>query len=119
MGSADAIGAWVRLRRGDLAVNWTGTGRQYHPDLLAVEPEAPRHGRIVRRCWVIEVKADNQVESDEVVDKFEAVKQWAARINAEGSADPDEWHVMLASETAIAQARGSWSQLVNRAQTDL
>lgn len=73
----------------------------------------------MRRCWVIEVKADNQVEADDVIGKFEAARRWAARINADGCADPDEWHVMLASETAIGQAKGSWTQLLARTRTDL
>lgn len=61
---------------------------------------------------MVEVEADNRMDDDEVHAKLTAARQWASRINAEGFAEPDEWHVMLASESHLAAAHGSWTQLV-------
>lgn len=115
----DDVELWVRLHQGDLAMNWTGTGQRYHPDFLAAEAATERHGRIVRPCWVIEVKADNRKDDPEVVAKHEAAVQWASRVNADEAVTPDEWHVLLASESNIRDAKGSWRRLLTLARTDL
>lgn len=117
--SPTEVELWVRLQQSDLAVNWTGTGQTYHPDFLVAEPTMERHGRLSRPCWVVEVKADNRLDDDEVARKHEAAVRWAARVNADGAAEPDEWHVLLAGEGDIAHARGSWKRLRQLARTDL
>ncbi|MTV25031.1 hypothetical protein FTX61_06310 [Nitriliruptoraceae bacterium ZYF776] len=118
---APEVEVWLRLQRGDLVVDWTGEGRDrtYHPDFLVAETTGDRHGRIVRRCFVVEVKADRDLDDPDVVAKHEAAVRWAARVNADGAATPDEWHVLLVGETAIRDARGSWPQLLRRGRTDL
>jgi hypothetical protein len=82
-----------------------------------VDLAGERHGRVVRRCFVVEVKAD--LDDADVVAKHQAAVRWAARVNADGVAAPDEWHVLLASESALRDARGSWPQLLQRGRTDL
>ena len=116
--SPTEIELWVRLQQADLALNWTGTGQTYHPDFLVAEPAVERHGRVVRPCWVVEVKADNRIDDDEVARKHEAAVRWTARVNADAAAEPDEWHVLLASEGDISRAKGSWKRLRELARTD-
>ncbi|MEX1164772.1 MAG: DEAD/DEAH box helicase family protein [Nitriliruptor sp.] len=118
---APEVEAWLRLRVGDLSVDWTGEGRDrtYHPDFLVAEATGDRHGRVVRRCFVVEVKADRDLDAADVVAKHEAAVRWSARVNADGAATPDEWHVLLVGESAVRDARGSWPQLLQRGRTDL
>ena len=116
--SPTEVELWVRLMANDLAINWTGTGQTYHPDFLVAEPAVERHGRLIRPCWVVEAKADRDVGDPDVLAKHEAAVTWAARVNADGKAAPDEWHVLLASESAIKDAKGSWKRLKQLGSVD-
>lgn len=116
--SAAEVQLWARLRIGDLSVNWTGTGRHYNPDFVVAENPIQQADQLVRPCWVVEVKADRDLESEEVAAKHDAAVKWASRVNAEGVAVPDDWHVLLVSETNLVEAKGSWKRLKALARTD-
>ena len=60
--------------------------------------------------WVVEVKMDKEVGSEDVQGKREAAKRWANH----ATADPQvgvTWRYLLASETDIKTAKGSWPAL--------
>ncbi|MFV1991355.1 MAG: hypothetical protein ACC652_11520, partial [Acidimicrobiales bacterium] len=60
--------------------------------------------------WVVEVKMDKEVSSDEVVAKRQAAQKWANYVNADEKVDVT-WRYLLVSETDIEQAKGSWEAL--------
>lgn len=92
---------WVRLQVGDLPIRWEGT-RDYNPDFVALETDGDR--------WVVEVKSDAELESENVKGKREAALRWANHVNHSGQ-DKHRWGYVLAGETDIATAKGSWSAL--------
>ncbi len=93
---------WVRLRIGDLPILWNGAGNWYHPDFIAVETDGTH--------WVVEVKADNELESEDVRSKRQAAKRWANHVSADPSLGA-RWRYLLVSESQIQTAKGSWAAL--------
>lgn len=94
---------WIRLQVGDLPISWRAGGG-YNPDfLVAVDPD---------QRWIVEVKANNQMKSAEVVGKRVAAKRWANYVNTspEFSTGP-RWSYLLVSESDVEDARGSWAAL--------
>lgn len=92
---------WMRLQQGDLPILWA-SGREYHPDFIARDQTGVR--------WVIEVKSDKELPSEEVQAKREAAKRWANHVSADPQVD-SAWRYLLISETHLATAKGSWSVL--------
>jgi len=100
--AAETVRYWVRLEQGDLPMLWSSAGNYYHPDLIAVEMDGMH--------WIIEVKADREMEAEDVRAKEEIARRWANHV----SADPDvdaRWRYLLVSETDIKNARESWPAL--------
>lgn len=97
----EAVNVWVRLHIGDLPIVWAESGRKYNPDFLVVETGGDR--------WLIEVKADKDIETDDVQGKRQAAKRWANRVNADD--DNETWHYLLASQSEIKSATGRWAAL--------
>jgi type III restriction enzyme len=97
----DAIVLWVRLQIGDLPILWTGA-REYNPDFLAVDSD--------KIHWVIEVKSDKDMSSADVQGKREAAKRWSNYVSADPK-DDTIWRYVLASESDIKTAKGSWAAL--------
>ena len=54
----DSVSHWVRLHRNDLPILWHNAGRDYNPDLIAVENDGTH--------LVIEVKSDREIDSIDV-----------------------------------------------------
>ena len=104
---ADEIAAWARLHRNDIPILWRGGDHTYNPDLLAVEDGG--------RFWLIEVKADKDMSSKAVQEKRSAAKQWANYVNGSGLV-PGKWAYILASESNIETANGSWKTLAALAE---
>jgi type III restriction enzyme len=99
---SEAVAYWVRLLTGDLEIAWGG-GR-YNPDLVAVEIDGTH--------WLIEVKSDRgAADSAEVKQKRTAAQQWANHVNASPKLNGVTWRYLLARESDIAQAKGSWLAL--------
>jgi type III restriction enzyme len=97
------VEAWLRLHVGELPIVWSSEGRQYNADFIVVEKNG--------RHWVVEVKSDRDVKTAEVQAKRQAAKRWANNVNIDAQVAPTEWGYLLASESDIKAARGSWSAL--------
>ena len=93
---------WVRLLRGDLPLLWRSDGREYHADLVVAEHSGDR--------WVVEVKADRDVDDAEVKAKRDAARRWANHVNADLGAT-QTWQYVLVSEQDVQDASMSWSAL--------
>ena len=61
--------------------------------------------------WIVEVKADNQLATEEVQAKRQAAQRWANLVNTDETVEPTTWHYLLVGQTDIAQAKGSWAVL--------
>ena len=96
-----AIVQWVRLQQGDLPILWT-EGRDYHPDFIAIDREGIH--------WIIEVKMDRAMASDEVDAKREAARRWANHVSADPKVEAT-WRYLIVSETDVKRAKGSWAAL--------
>jgi type III restriction enzyme len=99
---SNAVRCWARLIQGDLAILWSSDGRNYHADLVVVE-KAGTH-------WVVEVKADKDATSEEVMAKREAARRWSNYVNLSSEVTVP-WRYLLATENDICQAAGSWEAL--------
>jgi type III restriction enzyme len=99
---ADDVSFWMRLQRGDLPILWTSAGREYNPDFIVVETDDAH--------WVVEVKMDKEMTSEDVKGKREAALRWANWVNASPGVD-DHWGYLLVSETDVKTAKGSWPAL--------
>ena len=100
--AASQVARWVRLHRGDLPILWRIDGREYNADFIVIENNQTH--------WVVEVKADKDISSDEVLAKRQAAKRWANHVNADDKIQVT-WRYLLVSETDIAQAKDSWKAL--------
>jgi type III restriction enzyme len=97
-----AITLWVRLQTGDLPILWTGAGREYNPDFIAVDTEGIH--------WLIEVKMDKEMGTPVVTQKRDAARRWANHVSADDTVGA-RWHYLLVSETDVKTAKGSWAAL--------
>ena len=98
----DMVTCWVRLHIGDLPILWNSAGQQYNPDLIVIETDDTH--------WVVEVKMDKEVESEDVQGKREAAKRWANHVTSDEKVDVI-WKYLLVSETDVNTAKGSWAAL--------
>ncbi len=108
---SDLVHCWVRLLRGDLPILWNGMGSWYHPDFIVVERGTTASASGLH--WLVEIKADRELNTLDVDAKREAAERWAARV----SADPvvvAGWRYLLLGETAVLQAKGDWRALRSR-----
>lgn len=94
---------WIRLAINDLPILWGGGAHAYNPDFLVLGREAER--------WLIEVKADRDLEDVDVQAKRQAALSWANAVNGSGAVS-ETWHYLLASESNLKAARGSWTALL-------
>ena len=98
----DFVSHWVRLHRNDLPILWHNAGRDYNPDLIAVENDGTH--------LLIEVKSDREIDSIDVTAKAKAARRWANYVNGSGQT-PTQWRYLLLSETDIDQCKESWAAL--------
>lgn len=98
----DSVSHWVRLHRNDLPILWHNAGRDYNPDLIAVENDGTH--------LLIEVKSDREIGSIDVTAKAKAARRWANYVNGSGQT-PAQWKYLLLSETDIDQCKDSWAAL--------
>jgi len=59
---------------------------------------------------IVEVKMNKEMTSEEVIAKRDAAKRWANHVNADEQVK-NKWRYLLASETDVKTARGSWDAL--------
>ena len=102
MDEEDSVSHWVRLHRNDLPILWHNAGRDYNPDLIAVENDGTH--------LLIEVKSDREIDSIDVTAKAKAARRWANYVNGSGQT-PVQWKYLLVSETDIDQCKESWAAL--------
>ena len=93
---------WVRLHINELPILWNSGGQQYNPDFIVIEGNATH--------WVVEVKMDKEVSSEDVRGKREAAMRWANHVSADGQVGAT-WRYLLVSETDVNTAKGSWDAL--------
>ena len=84
----DDVTLWARILRGELTIPWQG-GR-YHPDFYV--QAGGEH-------YLVEVKADKDLDTPEVQAKRDAARAWARKVTDEG--DHGTWHYLLVSQSAI------------------
>jgi type III restriction enzyme len=93
---------WVRLHINDIPILWSSAGQQYNPDFLVIEAD--------RTHWIVEVKMDKEMTTAAVRGKRDAAKRWANYVSADASVGKT-WRYLLASESDVATAKGSWAAL--------
>jgi type III restriction enzyme len=98
----DGVVCWVRLHINELPILWNSGGQQYNPDFIVIEGNATH--------WVVEVKMDKEVSSEDVRGKREAAMRWANHVSADNQVGAT-WRYLLVSESDITTAKGSWSAL--------
>ncbi len=98
----DGVVCWVRLHINELPILWNSGGQQYNPDFIVIESNATH--------WVVEVKMDKEVSSEDVRGKREAAMRWANHVSADGQVGAT-WRYLLVSETDVNTAKGSWDAL--------
>lgn len=98
----DGVAGWVRLHIGELPILWNSGGREYNPDFIVVEKDGTR--------WVVEVKMDKEMTSEDVKGKGEAAQRWANYVTADESVGAT-WRYLLVSEADVETAKGSWTAL--------
>ncbi|MDP8908497.1 MAG: hypothetical protein M3N47_05110, partial [Chloroflexota bacterium] len=94
------IAVWVRLHLRDLEIRYD-EGR-YNPDFLVAGGD---------QRWVIETKADRDLQRENVQAKREAAQRWANHVSADEHVR-ERWNYLLVSETDLKQARGDWEALL-------
>lgn len=99
---AEGISKWLRLHRNELPILWNDAGRRYNADFIAIEEDGTH--------WVLEVKSDREVGSEEVQAKREAARRWVNHVNADGQVE-QKWAYVLVTESDIKQAKGAWVSL--------
>jgi type III restriction enzyme len=97
-----SVACWVRLHLNDLPILWNSAGQSYNPDLIVIDTDGTH--------WVVEVKMDKEMNSDEVQGKREAALRWANHVTADDKVGV-KWRYLLVSETDVNTAKGSWAAL--------
>lgn len=95
------IVGWLRLQVGDLPILWRDA-REYNPDFVAIDRDGTH--------WLIEVKMDKEMSTAEVQGKRSAARRWANYVSGDEQVGAT-WRYLLASETDVATAKGSWEAL--------
>lgn len=98
----DGVTCWVRLHIGELPILWNSAGQEYNPDFVVIESDESR--------WVVEVKMDKEMASEDVKGKREAARRWANYVTADETI-VHQWRYLLASESDVDTAKGSWTAL--------
>ena len=96
------VSLWVRLHVGDLPILWNSAGQEYNPDFIVIEADGTH--------WVVEVKMDKEMSSEDVKGKREAARRWANYVNADAQVGVT-WRYLLVSESDVDTAKGSWGAL--------
>jgi type III restriction enzyme len=97
-----AVVCWVRLHVGELPILWTSAGQEYNPDFIVIEADATH--------WIVEVKMDKEMASEDVKGKRDAARRWANHVTADAKVGVT-WKYLLVSESDVETAKGSWPAL--------
>lgn len=97
----DEITWWLRLYVGEQAYIPTTDGN-YFPDFIAIDTDGT--------FWLIEGKSDKNANDADVLRKKAAAANWARSVRDDGRFGT--WRYLLATESHIKQAAGSWNALL-------
>ncbi len=97
--TSTAVSCWIRLHTGELPILWNSAGQEYNPDLIVIEDDDTH--------WVVEVKMNKEIASEDVQGKREAARRWANYVSADSSVDAT-WKYLLVSESDVDTSKGSW-----------
>lgn len=61
--------------------------------------------------WVVEVKMEKEMSSEDVLGKREAAKRWANYVTADDDTHA-EWRYLLVAESDVKSAKRSWPALI-------
>jgi type III restriction enzyme len=100
---ADQVAVWIRLHTGDLPILWNGAQNTYNPDFLVLTTDGD--------LWIAEVKADNQMTSEEVFAKRKAALEWVNEVNGTCNSVGKLWHYLLIAERDLEAVKGDWVAL--------
>ena len=100
-----SVVVWARLHINDIPISWTSEGRNYNPDFVVIEKI---DGKQI--CWLVETKANKDMEIAEVVAKRRAAKTWANTVNT-SKVVKGEWKYLLLSEDDVNDAGEDWEQM--------
>jgi type III restriction enzyme len=98
----EGVRLWVRLHIGELPILWNSAGQEYNPDFIVIERDGTH--------WIVEVKGDKEMTSEDVKGKREAAKRWANYVTADDKVGVT-WRYLLVSESDLDMAKGSWPAL--------
>lgn len=96
---------WARLHINDVPITWTADGRRYNPDFVVIEEAGEK-----RLGWLVETKANRDMEIAEVQEKRKAARKWTQTVNSSDLVDI-EWKYLLLSEDDVDDAQGSWEHM--------
>lgn len=96
------VTCWVRLHTGELPILLNSAGQQYNPDFIVIDADGTH--------WVVEVKMDKEMEAVDVRAKRDAARRWANHVSTDEAVGV-RWRYLLASESDVETARGSWPAL--------
>lgn len=99
----EAVDLWVRFHRGDFEIRYHAGA--YHPDFYVRLTDGTH--------WLIEVKADRDLNAKDVRDKKAAAEKLARLLTDLGNLGT--WKYLLVSQSAVEAAKGNWNVLVARA----
>ena len=97
-----AVACWERLQINDLPILWNSAGQSYNPDLIVIDADGTH--------WVVEVKMNKEMTSEEVQGKRDAALRWANHVTADDKVGVT-WRYLLVSESDVDTAKGSWAAL--------
>ena len=101
-GSAGDISWWTRVdSSSNIYIEW-GDSQRYFPDFVAVDSKGTH--------WLIETKADSQVETQDVQEKKKAAERWERHVNDSSESDI-EWRYLFVSESNLKDST-SWGSLL-------
>lgn len=92
----------MRLHINELPILWNSGGQQYNPDFIVIDADGSH--------WVVEVKMDKEVASEEVQGKREAATRLANHVTADDQVGV-RWRYLLVSGTDVSTSKGSWEGL--------
>lgn len=103
--AAENVVVWARLHIGDIPITWTTKGQTYNPDLVVVEEIDGK-----RVYWLVEVKMNKEITSEEVTAKRKAAVTWSNTVTNSGKVD-GEWKYLLLSEEDVKDSHDKWEQM--------
>jgi len=89
----DQVQKWMKPARKQLQIEWDGRGANYEPDFVIETADEK---------WIVEVKAEGEMESPEVLAKMRAAVEWCSHASESAEASGGKpWVYLLIPHTSI------------------